>query len=148
MQIQYFSVEIKTYQDFCDYLIIISDFCGFLDFFLDLDGEIMDFYNFLDRDFSSEPYSFTFCASKLASKWAKSAGNSRQKSRLTRKIMVISMVSISLNDLDKNLDTAKSQLKSLNFKNLDQEIKNFGLDTMDNRDGFQKLVSTDRDPQA
>ena len=26
------------------------------------------------QDFSSQPYLFTFCASKLASKWAKSAG--------------------------------------------------------------------------
>jgi hypothetical protein len=31
------------------------------------------------------------------------------------------MISISLDDLDKNLDTAKSQLKSLDFKNLDRE---------------------------
>ena len=56
--------------------VIISYFCGFLNFFLDLDREIMDFYKYLDRDFSSHPYLFTFCASKLASKWAKSAGNS------------------------------------------------------------------------
>jgi hypothetical protein len=47
------------------------------------------------------------------------------------------------------------------FKNLDQEIKSFDLDTMDILDGFQKLVLTDqeistliliglncRDPQA
>jgi hypothetical protein len=33
------------------------------------------------------------------------------------------MVFISLNDLDKNLNTAKSRLKSLNFKNLDREKK-------------------------
>jgi hypothetical protein len=32
------------------------------------------------------------------------------------------MVSISLDDLDKYLDAAKSRLKSLNFKNLDLEI--------------------------
>jgi hypothetical protein len=67
------------------------------------------------------------------------------------KIMVIL---IYLDDLDKNLNTAKSLLKSL-----DQEIKNFVLDTMDNLDGFQKLVLTGceililiglnfRDPQA
>ena len=30
---------------------------------------------------------------------------------------------ISLDDLDKNLDTAKSRLKSLDFKNLDREKK-------------------------
>ncbi len=56
----------------------------------------------------------------------------------------ISIVLISLDDLDKNLDTAKSQLKSLDFKNLDREKKNSGLNMMDNLDGFQKLVSTRR----
>ena len=50
-----------------------------------------------------------------------------------------------MNNLDKYLDTAKSQFKSLNFKNLDRELKIFDLDTMDNLDGFQKLVSTDRE---
>ena len=58
--------------------------------------------------------------------------------------MVISIVSISLDNLDKNLDTAKSRLKSLNFKNLNREKKNSGLNMMDNLDGFQKLVSTRR----
>ena len=83
--------------------VIISDFCGFLDFFLDLDREILDFYKYLNRDFSSQPYLFTFCASKLASKWAKSAGNSnffkesRQKYQLSQNIMGIS---IYLDDLD------------------------------------------------
>jgi hypothetical protein len=55
----------------------------------------MDFYKYLYQDFSSQPFLFTFCASKLASKWAKSAGNSNffktsgQKSRLSQKIMGI-----------------------------------------------------------
>ncbi len=44
------------------------------------------------------------------------------------------MVSISLDNLDKNLDTAKSRLKSLNFKNLNREKKNSGLNVMDNLD--------------
>jgi hypothetical protein len=35
----------------------------------------------------------------------------------------ISIVSISLDNLDKNLNTAKSQLKSLDLKNLDLEKK-------------------------
>ncbi len=56
----------------------------------------------------------------------------------------ILIVLISLDDLDKNLDTAKSRLKSLDFKNLDWEKKNSGLDMMDNLDDFQKLVSTQR----
>jgi len=44
---------------------------------------------------------------------------------LSQKSVVISiyLVSISLDDLNKNLDTAKSQLKSLNFKNLNREKK-------------------------
>jgi hypothetical protein len=114
MQKQYFSVEIETFETFQDF-VIICDFCGFLDIFLDLDREILDFYKYLDRDFSSQPYLFTFCASKLASKlalklasklaskWAKSAGNSNffkkslQKSQLSQKIMGIS---IYLDDLD------------------------------------------------
>jgi hypothetical protein len=70
-------------------------------------------------------------------------------------------ISINLDNLDKNLDADLSQLKSLDFKNLDQELKNFGLDMMDNLDRFQKLILTDweisilisigldcRDPQA
>ncbi len=32
------------------------------------------------------------------------------------------MLSISLDDLDKNLDAAKSRLKSRDFKNLNREI--------------------------
>jgi hypothetical protein len=52
---------------------------------------------------------------------------------------------INLDNLDKNLDASKSQLKSLNFKNLDRELKNFDLNTMDNLDSFQKLVLTDRE---
>jgi hypothetical protein len=70
--------------------VIISDFCGFLNFFLDLDREIMDFYKYLDRDFSSQPYLFTFCASKLASKWAKSVGNSNFFQKISTKISIIS----------------------------------------------------------
>ena len=46
--------------------------------------------------------------------------------------------------LHENLNAAKSQLKSLNFKNLDLE-KKVDLDTMDILDSFQKLVSTDRE---
>ncbi len=58
----------RDFSRLIEIFVIISDFCGYLDFFLDLDREILDFY--------SQPYLFTFCASKLASKWAKSAGNS------------------------------------------------------------------------
>ncbi len=55
--------------------------------------------------------------------------------------LVISIVSISLDDLDKNFDAAKSGLKSLDFKNLDREKKirsshfnKVGLDTKDSLD--------------
>ncbi len=51
---------------------------------------------------------------------------------------------IYLDDLDKNLDPAKSWLKSLDFKNLNQE-KKVDLNTMDILDSFQKLVSTDQE---
>jgi hypothetical protein len=54
------------------------------------------------------------------------------------------MISISLDDLDKSLDTSKSWLKSLNFKNLNRDKKKVDLDMMDNLDGFWKLVSTRR----
>jgi hypothetical protein len=49
----------------------------------------------------------------------------------------------NLDSLDEILNTTKSRLKSLDFKNLNQEIKKFGLNPMDNLEGFQKLVSTD-----
>jgi hypothetical protein len=44
---------------------------------------------------------------------------------------------ISLHNLDKNIDAAKSRLKSLDFKNLNRE-KQYNLDTL------EKLVSTRR----
>jgi hypothetical protein len=71
--------------------VIISDFCGFLNFILDLDLdlEIMDFYKYLDQDFSFQPYLFTFCASKLASKWAKSVGNSNFFQKVSTKILIV-----------------------------------------------------------
>ena len=53
---------------------------------------------------------------------------------------IIAMVSISLNDLDKNLDAAKSRLKSLNFKNLEQE-KKVGLDTRYSLDLYWSRLS-------
>jgi hypothetical protein len=99
MQIQYFLVKIETFQDFSrldDTFVIICDFCGFLDIFLNLDQEIMDFYKYLDLDFSSQPFLFTFCASKLASKWAKSARNSN----FFKKSQKIMGISIYLDDLD------------------------------------------------
>ena len=51
-------------------------------------------------------------------------------------------VSINLDDLDKNLDAAKSRLKNLNFKNLDWEKKKVDLDRRENLDTLKKLVST------
>jgi hypothetical protein len=80
----------RDFSRLIEIFVIISDFCGFLDFFLDLDQQIMDFYKYLDRDFSSQPYLLTFCASKLASKWAKSAGNSYFFQKVSTKILIIS----------------------------------------------------------
>ena len=112
---------IETFRDFSrlfETFVIICNFCGFVDIFLDLNQEIMDFYKYLDRDFSSQLFLFTFRGSILASIWAKSVGHSNffsknldknldylKKSWLSK---FISMVSISLDNLDKNLDTAKS----------------------------------------
>jgi hypothetical protein len=50
----------------------------------------MDFYKYLDQDFSSQPFLFTFCASEWASKWAKSAGNSIFFQKVLTKILIIS----------------------------------------------------------
>jgi len=55
-------------------------------------------------------------------------------------------VLIYIDKLDKNLDAANSGLKSLDFKNLNQE-KKVDLNTMDILDGFQKLVSTVETPR-
>ena len=46
------------------------------------------------------------------------------------------MISISLDDLDKNLDTAKSQLKSLDFKNLNRDKIKVDLNRRENLDKF------------
>ena len=53
-------------------------------------------------------------------------------------------VSICHNDLDKYLDKNKSRPKNLDFKNLNRDKIKIDLDMMDNLDGFQKLVSTQR----
>ena len=88
-------------------LVIFCDFCGFLDFFLDLDREIVYFYKYLDRDFSSQPYLFTFCASKLASKWAKSVGDSNFFQKVSTKISIyLEIISINCKNLE-NLDLSR-----------------------------------------
>jgi hypothetical protein len=75
--------------------VIICDFCEILDFFLD--HEIMDFYKYLDQDFSSQPFLFTFCVSKLASKLAKSAENANFFQKVSTKILIISKIHGYLN---------------------------------------------------
>ena len=42
----------------------------------------------------------------------------------------------NLDDLDKNLDKTKSQLKSLDFKNLDRDKKKVRFDCQENLDRF------------
>ena len=93
--------------------MIISDFCGFLDFFLDLDREILDFYKYLEILVPN-----LICLHFVLQNWLQNGQKvweiqfffkkSRQKSRLSRKSMVISIYLDSLDDLDKNLFTAKS----------------------------------------
>ncbi len=90
----------------------------------------LNFHKYLDQDFSSRPFLFSFCASK----WAKSAGNSKS---LIKNWEIL----ISLDNFNKNLDAAKSQFKSLDFNNLNCEKIKTGLDSKDNLDKFQKLVS-------
>ena len=48
----------------------------------------------------------------------------------------VSKVSICLDDLDKNLDTSLSRLKSLDFKNLDRDKMKVDLDRRENLDNF------------
>ena len=64
--------------------------------------------------------------------------------QISQKSWFVLKVSICLEDLDKNLDTSKSRLKSLDSKNLNREKNKIDLDVKDNLDGFQKLVSTRR----
>ena len=91
----------RDFSRLIEIFVIISDFCGFLDFFLDLDREILDFYKYLDRDFSSQPYLFTFCASKLASKLAKSEGNSNFFQKVSTKISIyLEIILINCKNLD------------------------------------------------
>ena len=140
--------------------VLFVDFSRISRVFLDLDREIMDFYKYLDWDFSSQPYLFTFCASKLASKWAKSVGNSNFFQKVATKISIyLEIILINCKNL-KNLDLSwKSRLvltilikilthPSLNWKvsilKILTKIKKSDLDKMDNLDGFQKLVSTRR----
>ncbi len=58
----------------------------------------------------------------------KKCGKFKFFQKVSTKISIFSKNHGYLDDLDKNLDTAKSQLKNLNFKNLDRAKKKFGLD--------------------
>ena len=67
---------------------------------------------------------------------------SKKLSKMSRnldKSRFVSIVSISLDDLDKNLDTAKSRLKSLDFKNLDRDKMKVDLDRWENLDRRENL---------
>ena len=141
----------RDFSRLIEIFVIISDFCGFLDFFLDLDQEIMDFYKYLDRDFSSQPYLFTFCASRLASKWATSVGNSIFFQKVLTKILIISKKHgyLDLSRLSRFVSTILIKISTqvnlnwiVSILKILTEIKKVNLDVMDNLDGFQKLVST------
>jgi hypothetical protein len=56
--------------------VIVSVFHGFLNFFLDLNQEIVYFYKYLDWDFSSQPYTYVYIlffkiGFKMGKKWGK-----------------------------------------------------------------------------
>ncbi len=139
----------ETYRDFSRYLwlfVIFVDFSIFFSIFTKNNGFLQ-----ISR---SRFYFPTFFVYILCFKMGKKCGkfnffskslnkniNYLKKSWLSRFML---MVSISLDDLDKNLDAAKSRLKSLDFKNLDREkkiwswlsrkswhFKEVGLDTKD-----------------
>jgi hypothetical protein len=63
------------------------------------------------------------------------------KSQKSRRV---STISTRLDNLDKNLDASKSQLKNLDFKNLDWEKKKVDLDRRENLNNLKKFVSTRR----
>ena len=101
---------VKTCQDFCDY----KWFLWISQFFSRSRPRHNGFLQISRWDFSSQPYLFTFCASKLASKWAKSVGNSnfffkksKQKSWLSQKIMAISIKILTQPSLDRKVSILK-----------------------------------------
>jgi hypothetical protein len=51
----------------------------------------------------------------------------------------------NLDNLNKNMNMTQSWLKSLKFNNLDRNKKKVCLDSWENLDRFQKLISTDGD---
>ena len=156
MQIQYFSVKIETFWDFLrlfETFVIICNFSGFVNIFLDLNQEIMDFYKYLDRDFSSQLFLFTFRGSILASIWAKSVGNSNFFQKILTKISIISKSHGYLNlsrwsRLVSTISIKISMQPSLDWKvsiliiSTEQKkkfgkswhLKKVGLDTKDNLD--------------
>ena len=81
----------------------------------------MDFYKYFNRDFSSQPYLFTFCASKLASKWAKSVGNSNFCFDNPKKVLKVSTKSRLPTNISKNLDLSQFVSKvSISLDDLDK----------------------------
>ena len=62
---------------------------------------------------------------------------------VSRKSRFVSKVSIYLDSLDKNLDTAKSRLKSLDFKNLDRDKMKVDLDRPSRKSRRFSKVSLD-----
>jgi hypothetical protein len=98
----------------------------------------MDFYKYLNRDFSSQPYLFTFCASKLASKWAKSAGNSNFFQKVSTKISIFlkNHGYLDLSRWSRLVSTILIKIltkPSLDIKNLDREKKNWSRLILDGR---------------
>jgi hypothetical protein len=115
----------------------------------------MDFYKYFDWDFSSQHFLFTFLLQNGQKVWEiqifvlkmqKKFQKSWQKSRNLEKSQQISKILISLENLNKNLDPAKSRFKRLNLKILTDTKKKLCLNSKDNLDTFQKLILTVEPP--
>ncbi len=123
-------VEIKIYQDLPKISITSR--------FLDLDQEVAWIFMNLNQDYYLLLIHFSnrhFSNRHLWKVWI-------HRCLIVKALKKYWEILINLDDLDKNLNAAKSQLKSLDFKNLNQEKIKTGLGSKDNPDGFQKLVLT------
>ncbi len=135
----------ETYRDFSRFLW----FLWISQFFSQSLPKIMDFYKYLDRDFITQFFLFTFCVSK----WAKSVGNSIFFQKVSTKISIISKNHGYLDWCWWSWLVSTISIKILTQPSLDWKVwilkisiekKKFGLDCRENLDTLKKLVSTQR----
>ncbi len=99
-------------------------FCHFSTARLDLDREVGGFLHISCHDFPTQEtlsFSYSKCLHNVKISWQ------------------ILTISNCLDNLDKNLNKTKSQMKSLNFKNLDRDKKKFVLTVKKILTGFKSL---------